>query len=414
MPRAFLLAVLLLLASSVRADDVSEAALAGRWKVVGTAPTAKNRDGLAELEKHGCYLYFEFAANGRAAIGIGSDSKAKLEALKKANSDVELEWSAKYEVVNGRVEVSGFPARLREPGGWLGDSGTAVFKARLDGDALELTGPGGFVAFQKVKQAGAPAAKATPKADANPLAGRWRIVKMLNSTTDPTKMYATKGFHYYFEFGPNGALTAGVDATDKQFLTTYVQGVGAGKVKTSAKYKLGPNGALEISDIDPDVRARYGLVAGTFTHTIDGDELTLSDGGTRPMKLVRVSSATGALVGVWRVTANTSVPKDVLKTFDEVGAKLLLAFAAEGTVKLDLRNRDGTVIPTGQGAGSVWKYRALSDTEVEFFDVPQHLLTGGPTGGKERATLKYKLTGDTLVITEADGKNTMTLQREKK
>lgn len=154
MPRATVPLLMLALVPAVaRAQDATEAGLRGRWKAVGTAPTVKNRDGLAELEKVGCYLYFEFDAGGRAAVGIGSDSRAKLDALQRANPGVALEWAAKYVIVNGRIELTGFPAHLREPGGWLGDSGTAVFRTRLDGDTLELTGPGGFVAFQKVKRA---------------------------------------------------------------------------------------------------------------------------------------------------------------------------------------------------------------------------------------------------------------------
>jgi hypothetical protein len=419
MPRAILFLALAILASSVRADDVSEAALAGRWKVVGTAPTAKNRDGLAELEKHGCYLYFEFAASGRAAIGIGSDSKAKLNALEKANPGVELEWSAKYEVVNGRVEISGFPARLREPGGWLGDSATAIFRVRLDGDTLELTGPGGFVAFQKVKKTfaatgGATGTKTNPKTEADSITGRWRFVQMLNSTFDPNKLYTTKGFHTYLEFGPNGEVIAGVDATDKQFITTYVQGIGGGKSKTTAKYKLGPGGALEISDLDPVVRARYGLVAGTFTYKINGDELTVSDGGTRPMKLVRATFVSGSLVGTWRLVKSTRFTADQARVLEETGTKILCVFDKDGGVRMEARLAGGPPAPAPPGQDFAWKYRFVSSTELEFFDVPQHLRTPtGPAGNSDKAKLRFELTGDTLELTETHGKHTLTYAREK-
>lgn len=290
MQRASLLLLILALASSVRADDVTEGALAGRWKVVGTAPTAKNRGGLAELEKHGCYLYFEFAANGRTAVGIGSDSKAKLAALKKANPDVELEWSAKFEVVNGRVELSGYPSHLREPGGWLGDTATAIFRARIDGDTLELTGPGGFVAFQKVKKPVANETKTNPKNGAN------------------------------------------------------------------------------------------------------------------------------ALVGAWRLTDSTRYTKAIRDQFASAEQYNVTIFGEDGTVRFGVRSRDGKPQPPPPELKKcVWKYRVLSETELEFVDLPPGFSPDflGSSGGNATVVVKYALKGDTLT-TEVPGRTeTLTYTREK-
>jgi|GEM_PF-4510422 len=411
--RALLLS-LLLLSSSVRADDVSEAALAGRWKVVGTAPTAKNRDGLAELEKHGCYLYFEFAANGRAAVGIGSDSKAKLEALKKANPGVELDWQAKFEVANGRVEISGFPARLREPGGWLGDSATAIFRARLDGDQLELTGPGGFVAFQKVKQAGgATGTKANPKADANSVAGRWKFKKFPGSAIDLDNIYEKSKVYFYFEFAANGTVTSGAHGEDPK---RPPPGRTTGG---SAKYRVGPGGTLEIFDVDAGVPApaRLGLQEGKYEFARDGDALTLTEAnGARTLEFVRAPKPTAsALVGSWRMTQTTRWSKDQKELFDRIGTSTFMVYASNGTVQIEMRYRDGQLVPSPPLQPFAWKYRVVSDTELEYSDVPQYLRNEtGPAGLKDRGTVTYKLTGDALVITEVDGKNTMTFEREKK
>jgi hypothetical protein len=274
MSRLILLLMLCALASPARADDVSEAALAGRWKVVGTAPTAKNRDGLAELEKHGCYLYFEFAASGRAAVGIGSDSKAKLAALQKANPGVELEWSAKYEVVNGRVEVSGFPAHLREPGGWLGDSATANFRARLDGEVLELNGPGGFVAFQKVKT------KVAVGAPAHPLHGSWRF-------------HAT--YHRGVEFKGDPRMEQTILLTFVEENTVWydiipvpgkepLAGMKPGLYKW--KYREIRDGELEYYDRPPEARVLDERKVIRLGYSIKGDTLELSPDGPEAIKIV--------------------------------------------------------------------------------------------------------------------------------
>lgn len=417
MPRAILFLALAILASSVRADDVSEAALAGRWKVVGTAPTAKNRDGLAELEKHGCYLYFEFAASGRAAIGIGSDSKAKLAALKKANPDVELEWAAKYEVVNGRVEVSGFPARLREPGGWLGDSATALFRVRLDGDTLELTGPGGFVAFQKVKKTvaatgGATGTKAKPKADANPLAGRWRAKKIPNAPLDYDEIYKRNQVYVYADFAADG--TVKYDSLSEDPDRTPLNG------GFTAKYRVGPENALEIYDAQTTAAPRFrrGMFDGKYTFVLNGDALTLTEFSTaQKFEYVRYRPFDPSkLVGAWRVTETSRQTKADRDLIARTGVSTYLVYAKDGTAKLELRDRDGQLIPGARPPqGYWWHYRVVSATEIEYTYVPQDLRNeAGPAGLKDSGTVTYKLTGDTLVITEVDGKNTLTLEREKK
>lgn len=410
MPRAFLRVLLLALASSVRADDVSEAALAGRWKVVGTAPTAKNRDGLAELEKHGCYLYFEFAANGRAAVGIGSDSKAKLEALKKANPGVQLEWGAKYEVVNGRVEVSGFPAHLREPGGWLGDSATAIFRTRLDGDTLELTGPGGFVAFQKVKQTGATGTKVNPKADANSITGRWRFKKFPGSAMDLDNIYEKSKVYFYFEFAPNGTVKSGAHGDDPK---RPPPGKNSGG---SAKYRVGPGAELEIFDVDAGVSApgRLGLQEGKYTFALEGDALTLTEtGGARKLEFVR--APVPPLVGTWRMVKSTRITGVAAETLERAGTKIHCVFDKDGGVTMEFRLNGGAQpAPAPPGQNYTWKYRVLSATELEFYDVPAHLRNpSGPAGNSDKGTLAYKLDGDTLVVTETDGKNTITYARDK-
>lgn len=415
MPRTFLLLALLLLASSVRADEVSEAALAGRWKVVGTAPTAKNRDGLAELEKYGCYLYFEFAANGRAAVGIGSDSKAKLDALKKANPDVELECAAKYEVANGRVEVSDFPARLREPGGWLGDSATAIFRARLDGDTLELNGPGGFVAFQKVKAqvAGGTGAKANPKAEANSVVGRWRITKLPDSRIDFPGVYEKSKLYFYFEFSATGAMTFGTHSDDPKRPPLKSK---AGPLGGGGKYRLGPGGALELYDVD-----RVGGIAGfqldntKYAFARDGDALTLTeaDSGKR-LEFVRAQPPVAALAGTWRLTKSTRITGAAAEALEKAGTKILFVLDRDGGVMMEARLNGGQPVPAPAGQSYTWKYRVVSNTELEFYDVPAHLRSPtGPVGNSDKGTLRCKLDGDTLELTETDGKNTLTYAREK-
>lgn len=414
MPRAFLLLLVLTLASSVRADEVTEGALAGRWKVVGTAPTAKNRDGLAELEKHGCYLYFEFAANGRAAVGIGSDSKAKLEALQKANRNVALEWSAKYEVVNGRVELSDFPAHLREPGGWLGDSATAIFRTRLDRDTLELTGPGGFVAFQKVKAqtAGATEAKAKPKADASSIAGRWRITTVPDSRTDFTGLYEKTKLYFYFEFAPDGALTFGTHSDDPNRPALKSK---AGPIGKGGKYRLGPDGALELYDVDRVGFAGFQFDNTKYAYALDGGALTLTEADSgRKLEFVRARVPVAALVGTWRMVKSTRLNADQARSLEKAGTKILCVFDKDGGVTMEVRLNGGQPAPAPPGQNFAWKYRFVSDTELEFYDVPAHLRNPtGPTGDSDKAKLRFKLDGDTLEVTEADGKNTVTYAREK-
>jgi hypothetical protein len=418
MPRAILFLALAFLASSVRADDVSEAALAGRWKVVGTAPTAKNRDGLAELEKHGCYLYFEFAANGRAAIGIGSDSKAKLAALKKANPDVELEWAAKYEVVNGRVEVSGFPARLREPGGWLGDSATAIFRVRLEGDTLELTGPGGFVAFQKVKKTvaatgGAPGTKTNPKPDANSVVGKWRFTKLADSRTDFPDLYKRGKLYFYFEFAPDGTFAFATHSDDP---TRPALKSKAGPLGAKGKYRVVPGNVLELSEVE-----RVGGVAGLnldnpkFTFAITDDTLVLSEDGARKLECARVAPVANPLIGAWRVTEMSRWTQEQKDAFAQTGTSTFLLYASDGTAKVEMRQRDGQLVPMPPAQPLTWKYRVASETEIDYYGVPQYMRADfGLAGLSDRTTVTFKLTGDTLVLTEADRKNTMTLTREKK
>ncbi len=417
MPRAFLLVLLLALASAVRADDVSEAALAGRWKVVGTAPTAKNRDGLAELEKHGCYLYFEFAANGRAAVGIGSDSKAKLAALKKANPDVELEWAAKFVVANGRVEISGFPAHLREPGGWLGDSATAIFRTRLDGDTLELTGPGGFVAFQKVKKqvaGGALGTKVNPKTGADALVGRWRFTKLADSRTDFPMLYERAKLYFYYEFAPNGTVTFATHSDDPNRPTLKSK---AGPLSAKGKYRVGPDNALELYEME-----RVGGLAGLnldnpkYSFAVDGDALVLTEGGARKLECVRVATPVHALVGAWRIVDSTKFTKQIRDQLARAEMYNVTIYGADGTVRMGLRSRDGKPQPVPQQLERyVWKYRVLSETELEVFDLPPAFRPDflGPEGGNTTAVVKYSLKGDTLTTVVPGTTDTLTYARDK-
>jgi hypothetical protein len=123
------------------------------------------------------------------------------------------------------------------------------------------------------------------------------------------------------------------------------------------------------------------------------------------------SNNEGKIVGKWKI--------DYAPGFDEGMVQMLAAekiyayieFTPDNTCTIGVTSDDPTVrqeiAQSGEATTVRCKYKLLSGDGLEMYDMPKELQegAGSPFGGKaDRARTKAKIDGDTMTMTDDDGK----------
>jgi hypothetical protein len=123
----------------------------------------------------------------------------------------------------------------------------------------------------------------------------------------------------------------------------------------------------------------------------------------------------GKIEGKWKFTEMPGMDaqaKQGLDMMDKLGIYLYMEFKPDNTLTLGLGSDKPEAMEffkgLAKGQQTTWtaKYKLLTGDGVEVYDIPKEMQEqgGGPFAKKDRARSQVKIDGDTMTITDEDGK----------
>jgi hypothetical protein len=122
------------------------------------------------------------------------------------------------------------------------------------------------------------------------------------------------------------------------------------------------------------------------------------------------SNNKGKIEGKWKFVSIPGMDEGMLKTLEAQKIFLYMEFTPSGEARMGAAANDPElqkkIDTAGEKTSLSFKYKLLSGDGVEFYDLPAELREkgGGLFGNKDRARTKVKIDGDTLTMTDDDGK----------
>lgn len=122
------------------------------------------------------------------------------------------------------------------------------------------------------------------------------------------------------------------------------------------------------------------------------------------------SNNKGKIEGRWKFVSVPGVDEKMVQQLAAEKVYLFVDFSPNGTMTLGAASEDKDVQQrlnqSGEKVTMSCKYKLLSGDDVEFYDLPKEMQEkGGLFGSKDRARTKVKVTGDTMTMTDPDGKS---------
>jgi hypothetical protein len=123
------------------------------------------------------------------------------------------------------------------------------------------------------------------------------------------------------------------------------------------------------------------------------------------------SNNKGKIEGRWKFVNVPGVDQNMVRQLDTMGIYLFIEFDPNGTMTLGAASANKDIqeklAQSGEKVTFSCKYKLHSGDDVEFYDLPKELQEkgGGLFGNKDRARTKIKVNGDTLTMTDPDGKS---------